>query len=282
MTGNPDEQSPPRLDVGEAISSVENSMRDVISRVLEHAYGASWFDHLGVPPERLERWKERREEEPKRRPGGQVDDRLLFYSEFHDLGTIIKKNWEGGFKDCFLNRRRFDVYMDRLEAFRNPDAHSRALLPFEEHLAVGMAGELRQEITVYLSSGAGSPEPEHFARIEEVTDSFGLRAAGRATTGGTGVVLNSEGPVLRPGERVMFRGTAWDPQGGDLWWRITVGEQRVTRPGVSFEWEWVVREPDIADPAFVTFTLHSNRPYNRMTGSDDFLQIWYRVLPPRQ
>ncbi len=47
---------------------------------------------------------------------------------------------------------------------------------------LGMAGELRQEITMFLSSGGGGREPEHFARIEEVRDSYGTRTTGKATS----------------------------------------------------------------------------------------------------
>ena len=40
-------------------------------------------------------------------------------------------------------RKTFDVYMDRLEEFRNPPMHSRTLVPFEVALVEGMTGEIR-------------------------------------------------------------------------------------------------------------------------------------------
>jgi hypothetical protein len=266
-----------RLDVGDAITSVENSMRDLISRTMEQAHGTSWLDYLGVTPERIESWRQRREEEPKRRPGGAVDDRLMYYSDFRDLASIVKKNWEH-FRGCFGDKRRFEVYTDRLLAFRNPDAHSRALLPFEEHLAVGMAGELRQEITLFLSSGAGAPEPEYFARIEEVRDSYGLRAVGHAT-GPIGSYTSEV--VLRPGDRVTFHGRAWDPHGGALTWRIRANGDKAELEGPSFEWEWTVKESDIGEGTAIWFVVASDRPYSRFDREDDLLQIRYRVLPPR-
>lgn len=156
------------------INGVENALRDLVEVVMTRKIGPQWISSAGVSVERVEKWKERRAEEPKRRPGGSTEDRLLYYSDFSDVVSIIQKNWSGEFKTCIDERKRFDVYTDRLAAFRNPDAHSRMLRPFEEHLVEGICGELIQEITVYLSSGAGGPEPEYFARIEEVTDTSAL------------------------------------------------------------------------------------------------------------
>jgi hypothetical protein len=143
-----------------------------------------------------------------------------------------------------------------------------------------MAGELRQEVTLYLSSGAGGGEPEYFARIEEVRDNFGLRAVGEATNDGA---VAPSGVTLRPGDVVSFTGRAWDPDGGDLVW--TVGPlgtgTEVTLHGSEIKWEWEVRERDIADFALVLFKIRSKRPYARSIDHDDKAFIRYRVLPPR-
>jgi len=269
---------------GDEISIVENSLRDLIEVILKKAYGVRWSEHLGVTDERMEQWKARRAEEPKRRPGGAVEGRLLYYADFYDAIQIIRKDWEIGFNQVFGDRKRFDVYTDRLNAFRNPGAHSRPLLPFEEHLVLGMSGELRQEITLFLSSGAGGPEPEYFPRIEEVRDSYGTRAIGEGTSGSPGDSFVESGIVLRPGDKIAFVAKAWDPEDGLLEWYIYASARwRGKLTGPVVEWEWLIEEQDISETARVSFTLMSNRPYHRHAGGgDDNVLIGYKVLPPRR
>lgn len=206
-----------------------------------------------------------------------MDSRELYYSEFYDLVQIIRKNWDKGFKDCFGDRKRFDVYMDRLSAFRNPDAHSRALLPFEEHLVLGMAGELRQEITIYLSKGAGGLEREHFPRIEEVTDSFGNRFPG-----GRSEAVDTD-LTLRVGDSVVFRGRAWDPDGDVSRWEIRLipaGMMPITLAGAEFEWVWNVENVHVAERLMVEFWLISPKPYHKNGVHDGRVVFLYKVMPP--
>lgn len=266
------------VDVGNSINVLENSLRDLIELLLRKIYGESWFDHLGVTNQRIEIWTARRDKEPKRRPGGQIEQRLLYYADFYDVIEIIKNDWDSGFKDCFGERKLFEVYTDRLSAFRNPDAHSRALLPFEGHLSIGMAGQLRQSIALFLSTGAGGPEPEHFARIEEVRDSYGIRATGEATGGG----YAKSQAVLRPGDTVSFVGRGWDPEGGALAWStfLPARQKFIRLDGSEFEWEWPVEERDISEHPYISFSLKSSKPYHRfLENKDDRAAIHYRVLP---
>lgn len=52
------------MGVGDELSVVENSLRDLIELVLRKAHGDSWFEHLGVTDQRVAQWKARRGEEP--------------------------------------------------------------------------------------------------------------------------------------------------------------------------------------------------------------------------
>lgn len=265
------------MDVDEAFSTVENSLRDVIERVLHSKHGTDWLSSAGVTHEKLQKWGERRDEERKRRPGVQVEDRLLYFANFEDLADIVRRNWDQGFFDCFGNLARFKAYAERLVSLRNPDAHSRPLRPFEEHLVLGISGEIRQQVTIYFSSGGPSDEPEHFARIEEIVDNYGLRARGGASSS-----LMTQSPVtLRPGDVVTFRARAWDPHGDEIKWRVHVnsrdGETRLKGSEIVFEWS--VEEADIGESREVAFDIDSPRPYSRRGGADDTAWIFYRVLP---
>jgi hypothetical protein len=272
------------MDIEDSINAAENALRDLVEALLRMKHGDSWFDKLGLTRHRVSTWTERREEEQKRRPGGEVEERLLYYSEFHDVVEIVLKNWDGGFKDCFLNKKRFEVYTERLSTFRNPDAHSRSLFPFEEQLVLGMTGELRQDITLFLSRGGGGPEPEHFARIESVSDSFGGRAVGTSTSAVGGI--HSSSVVLREGDVVSFKGSAWDPEGGELEWQVALMHRIPTIVDIDFSgdemrWDWRIETRDIGENVALMFIVVSPRPYRRKGVGDDTAQFHYRVLPRR-
>lgn len=142
-----------------------------------------------------------------------------------------------------------------------------------------MSGELRQEITLFLSSGAAGPEPEYFPRIEEVRDSYGTRVVGRAT--GAGHVVYS-GVVLRPGDKVSFVARAWDPEDAVLDWSVAIrSDDRFEFTGSELQWEWLVEERDISENVFVEFRIRSKRAYHRSYRRDDDAVFAYKVLPPR-
>jgi hypothetical protein len=208
------------MAIQDEISRVENALRSVIESVMKVRHGDQWSEPalLGVTAERKERWEERRVEAEKHATGAVAESRLLYYSDFPDLGTIVFKNWDL-FKPCFGDKKETEVYLDRLNELRNPTAHSRPVLPHEDSLAAGMSRELRQKITVFRNSGAGGPEPEHFARIEEVTDSCGYRAGGRAS--GEQIIDTREEMTLRPGDVIEFQGSAVDPHGRPMRWRVS-------------------------------------------------------------
>lgn len=267
------------MDTGHSINALENALRDLIERVLKHRHGPQWIEHLGVTAERRAGWEARREVERKTRTAASIDERLLYYADFTDLLTIIKANWDPDFRACFGKRAELETYLTKLAYLRNPDAHSRSLLHVEEQLVEGITGELRQKITIFLSDGHGGPEPEHFARIEQIVDSFGHRV--------TGVVSGeySHGPelVLRPGDRVVFRGDAWDPQGAPLTWKLffMAAKRSEEHVGSRIAVDWMISDADISEQSSVSFSLVSARPYVRLPGhsADDTAAFAYKVLP---
>jgi Swt1-like HEPN len=191
----------------DAINDVEIVLRDLVELVLAEKHGEEWIEQCG-PPEKIEKWRRRKVDEAKKRDGTTTEQRLIYYSDFTDLGRLIKQHWEL-FEPCLGDRERFDVYMNRLEEFRNAPMHSRTLVPFERALAEGMAGEIRNKVTIYRSGL--DPADRHFPRIEYVRDSFG-----NAPTGGSALDMLRTGVTLYPSDEVSFEGSGWDPQDGPL------------------------------------------------------------------
>jgi hypothetical protein len=267
----------------EQISVLENVLRDLIERVLSDKYGTNWLSHLKVGEDRLALWSERKEEESKRRPGVAVDQRLLFYSEFTDLASIIDKHWDDGFLDCFRDKKRIQLDLKRLLGYRNPAAHSRQLVvPWEQELISGLTGLIRNEVTIYLSGKVASKdEPDFYARIEEVVDHFGNRYVGKATDGrGSG----NPSQRLYVGDLLTLQCRGVDPQGNELYWEVhTLGAVGQNFRGDTGRFDYEITDRAVgASTAFLIHVRCPDRPYSRLDmDDDDRLILRFRVDPHR-
>jgi hypothetical protein len=260
----------------EAINVVEKVLRDLIEVVLRKHHGDDWLHHTGLTEERLKEWEVRRAEEAARRPGGTVDDRLISYSHLFELKTIIDKRWEV-FHECLGNKRTLDVYMKRLEDFRNAPMHSRELLPFERSLVDGIAGEIRNKVTIYRSKLEG--EREYFPRIERVVDSFGSTADDEGSRRSIMGKVET-GLTLHPGDHVSYRCAGWDPDGRALRWTLRVDLEEIdTANGHEVTLKWDVEVAHIGQLKMIDIRLASDRPYHRYAACDDQITFHYRVLP---
>jgi hypothetical protein len=189
------------------MNSVEVVLRGLIAQVLEAEFGSEWIEKCGTV-EKIQRWRDRREEERKKRDGTVIEERLIFFADFTDLLPIIKKHWPL-FKPCLGDKKTFEAYMGRLEDFRNAPMHSRTLVDFEQNLVDGMTGEIRNKVTLFQTEANAADR--HFPRIEFVRDSFGRVAA-------DGQLLPPD-ITVHPGDEVVFECSGWDPEDRPLKWR---------------------------------------------------------------
>src|ERR1035437_2566992 len=93
--------TPVALEVNQALKDIENSLRDFIGAILHQSFGDDWIAKCGVTDERIQQWKQRQEEELKRQKTGAAEARLIYYADFYDLPTILRKNWSGEFSEAF-------------------------------------------------------------------------------------------------------------------------------------------------------------------------------------
>jgi len=84
------------MDITQSLKDAENSLRDFISSVLSQSHGTDWVDKCGVSLERLLFGKNEKYQR-KKAGSGVVDERLIYYADFYDLKTIMKKHWSGEF-----------------------------------------------------------------------------------------------------------------------------------------------------------------------------------------
>jgi len=264
------------MDVTQALRDTENALRDFIAARLEQSLGSDWVNACGVTPERVEKWKARKADEERRQEAGVVDERPLYYADFYDLTTILKKHWQGDFSDAFGKWRRFEVYLDELAAFRDPDAHRRELLPHQQHLALGIAGEIGSRLVRWRSRRETTDDC--FPRVESARDSLGNLWL---PSGGDPMTICSTGMTLHPGDTIDFVVTARDPEDLPLQYRMT------TRTTESSEWQdtgtfsLALEERHIGSSLFVELKVKSPRSYHASADFDDHAVFMYTVLPSR-
>ncbi|WP_420367154.1 Swt1 family HEPN domain-containing protein [Curtobacterium sp. L1-20] len=270
------------LTPSSALESCETALRQLLVHVLAEKHGSKWMTKV-FNDKQLAGFTEKREYEQKKRTSrgvAVVSNALIDYTQFFDLVTLAEKNWElvapalGKKADTLALLRRIDD-------LRNTVAHNRTLLPFEEDLVAGIAGEIRNRVTIYMSTQ--DETGDFYARIEEVTDSFGNRLDGVATLVSTYPSVQTD-IVLSVGQTVTFRCRASDPQGRPLSWQLTTsyaGGRSVVVKGADVELRWEVTDDHVSTQTYVWIRLIAEGRYHRWSeGFDGLATFMYRVDPP--
>ncbi|MFG2651181.1 hypothetical protein [Streptomyces sp. NPDC048436] len=273
----------PQFSPASALATCEQALRDLITTVLTTQIGKDWISQV-FTAEKLEKLRQIREEETGRRtrrgtsfaPGNE-----LAYAQFFDVIGILKKHWEH-FKPALGDQIETLGLLKRFEAMRNSVAHSRELLPFEEELLSGIAGEIRNKVTIYMSSR--DPVGTYFARIDSVTDSFGNCISNLPQDPMEHGAWLRTGLVLHPGDTVTFQCRGTDPQDRELtWWMLPNYEaESPRRSGRDVELTWKVSDHDVAARCDVHLYMRSSGMHHRVNGMAPFdhcASFVYTVLP---
>jgi len=265
------------MDTSEALKQTENSLRDLLSYLLSRKLGDDWYLKSGISEKRIEQWRERKEVDEKK--FGFSDPRLIYYADFYDLKTIVKKSWDKGISGVFGKLKELEVYLDCLDELRNPDAHRRELLPYQKQLALGISGKIRIQITEYFSNMETGES--YYPRIESIQDSLGNTwSSGSSKT-------NDTKRTLRPTDQIQFTISATDPMGEQLEYSVHPGS-------VPYEFEWkkegnfelTINESHVAQKLWINIAIKSPRPFHATSAVglgkvDDIVKFGYEVLPPR-
>jgi len=273
------------MDPADSLTTAEQALRDVVAAVMFQEHGEGWLETV-VPADVLERWRSVRAEEARQRAGHVltgVSD--LSYAFLGDLIELIKKkgHWAKHFEPIFGDKASAFALLDLLQRIRRPVDHARPLLPFEEDLASGIAGYLRNRVTIYLSSQ--DPAGDYYSRIERIEDSFGNAFTYRPGSNPDTLSVVATTTTLHVGDQVTFRCEGTDPEGRSLSWRLTTGGQQfVPEPGGS-ELLWTVEESETGKVHPVLIYMSHNGRYHRNVesnqGVDGLVVFQYQVLPPK-
>jgi hypothetical protein len=108
----------------------ENSLRNVISRVLAAKHGRGWWAKC-APDGVKKKVAERKAKEADKPWHGKRGSHEIYYSDFGDLRHLITKNWDE-FKDIFPTQQWITQKLEELEPPRNVIAHNNPLSAKEQ------------------------------------------------------------------------------------------------------------------------------------------------------
>lgn len=257
------------MEETKALKEVENSLRDFLSALMNEEKGSDWINSCGISPDRIIQWKERRETEKKKQLFGTPENRLLYYSDFFDLSSIIDKNWNDKFKAALGDKATILLFLKILDDFRNPDAHRRELLPHQKHIIIGISGEIRNRIVLYRSKKETGED--YFPRIESVRDNLGNLCTPDEMIADTKL-------ILRPGDKLTFVVTATDPLGEALEYQCVSVD-----PEPNWEEnniiEIVIEDKHVAKKQPFYVCIRSKRNYHANKFFDDMATFNYTILP---
>lgn len=273
------------LEPSVALYTCETALRELMAHAYATSYGPGWLTRVTSQKQR-DSWTERAETEAKVRvPKGvaAVPNTGLAYANFYDLVTIAEKHWEplapalGRLKAVLPLLQRFDD-------LRNTIGHSRPLLAFEQDLMSGIAGQIRNQVTLHMS--AQDDAGDIYPRIESITDSFGLRIESEVVRGEVAGTQGATELVLHPGDVVTFTCIGTDPQGRELEWDLAgpdhfrLRERVVARSGEPTLLTWVVEDGDVRENASVSIHMRAkDAKYRRFGSFDHRAHFFYSVRP---
>ena len=256
------------MDIRQTLKDTENSIRDFVSIIMENNLGKDWFStSSGISEERFNLLQERKDWYEERHSDLAEENRLINYTNFHDIYTIIAHNWEGDFEIAFGDLKTLETYLTVIERHNNPDTHNRALLIHQKHLILGISGELRNKMIVYRSWKENGTKG--FPKIESVQDNLGnLWIYGKPKKIKT--ALN-----LRVGDVVEFVVTAKDPEDMDLEYRIYPEKWQSSNVLLL-----QIQEKHIGAQGNVHIAIKSPRKHKAYPlGYDDRVTFEYTILP---
>ncbi|WP_454164313.1 hypothetical protein [Gordonia iterans] len=259
----------------EAVRLVELDLRQLVRAVL----GDAWLtiaEKAGVvDAAALER---KVSDERGRRPAAVVSTDLLDYTEFTQLQVLIlEKAWDS-FAPALNKKKHIETYLSKVSGFRNPTMHARALLPFEEHLVLGISGELRNRIAIYRNTQEQASM--YYPVVDSITDNFGN------THDGATNLITLTGVRLEIGDTVSFTCRATDPEDRQLHWVLSNNAghphtQTSESSGSEVELSYTFTRDDVSEKVPLLITLRSDGEFHRASGVDAHAMFHYAVNPPR-
>lgn len=107
-----------------AMFCLENSIRELVVERMQESAGSDWWES-GTSTELRKKVERRQDSEGKNRWHIRRGAQEIYYTDFGDLVSIIRRNWEN-FEDLFTDENWVTTRLNELEASLNIVAHNNA------------------------------------------------------------------------------------------------------------------------------------------------------------
>jgi hypothetical protein len=277
----------PTLEPTVALETCENALRQLMAHAYKAEWGGGWLERVSNEDQRNQ-WAERGKTESTRRKGvTSVPQVGLAYAQFYELLVIADKHWSPLAAALGKKASTYPL-LQRFENLRDTVAHHRPLVPFEQELYSGIAGQIRNQVTIYMSTQ--DPGGEFYPRLESVTDSFGNSHVGAGPVPQITPTITPP-QILHPGDVVTFTAIGTDAQSRDLEYIVVqastgkIVAREESSGGNPVALQWVVTDDDVAERAWVNIYMRAKDVvYHRFNPRgekfDDQAAFGYRVNPP--
>lgn len=266
-------------DIGTAIAGCERTLRELMVSVFRSQFGQGWVKQAVYDKDLRTAWQAMLEAEERNSPGHGNAPSLLTVLDFSTLGQLLdvaNRHWT--LLQPALGPRDLTMpLLRRLTQIRNGNSHSREPLPYEQHLALGISGEIRNRVATFMSTQ--SPSGEYYPRVEMVRDNYGNQVD-VATMREIGTIAAWTNLKLTPGTEVTFDCRGVDPQGRDLSWYIYTGfTPSEIKVGNEVQLTWVVGRGDVQAVKNLNIRMKSAGEFHRKGGHDVEIDFFYEVVP---
>lgn len=269
-----------------ALTTCENALRELMRSAYSGTWGSVWIEKVATEKQRA-RWDEHRAAERAldRKGVTALSGRELEYSYFYDLVDIADRHWEP-LSSALGKKGKTLPLIKRFGELRDMIAHGRTLLRFEEELLSGIAGQIRNQVTIYMSSQ--DQLGDYYPRIDSIIDSFGNEIVPASRHSKDSEIAGSckTDLTLRPGQTVSFRCRGTDPQQRDLTWRLpgqpmgTTADEVTVASGDEAILSLLVTGQHVRAQATVEIYLTSTGQFHRCGRFDQRAFFRYEVVPP--
>lgn len=276
----------------EKIESLEHWLRRLIDDTLTPVYG-DYFSYTDASGNRLiknslaQQVATRRAGEPLRYPRN-IDAVLL--EDAVDIlckPDLFQRHFQQAMSEAFPDGRdEARTFLSRLLVPRNNLAHANAISARQAEQIVCYSNDVIESLKNYYRA-MGMQETYDVPLILKVTDSFGnafTRSQFQPCHDG-GIMLSFfDKPhlYLRPGDTLTLElevDPAYDPSSYSVMWTST--KPWSSAPVVNAKAVIPITNKQVGQQFEVQCRVTTNREWHRMhMGADDFLMMYYKVLPP--
>lgn len=203
----------------------ENTLRQLIIDILGDADDSDYK----ISSEISDKWFAKRKVEQNKNDGFLFEKRIIFYSNFEDLGVIIDKNWDL-FLPILKDKKRFQVFFKEVAHFKKVINSGKTLIQSQENLLSGIVMDIKNAITIY--NNQKNLVDDYFISIQKISDNLGTSWTNSQTE-------QQKKPILKVGDAYELLVEANDPKDRTIEYQLAhfTGKLKVNQDSNRFNFK---------------------------------------------